>query len=206
MDAATASRIFEPFFTTKAAGQGTGLGLSIVYGIITQSNGHIEVQTAPGQGTTFLLRLPRVERAVDAAAVAVAAGPAAVALGDETVLIAEDKPLVRRILRKALLGAGYTVLEAENGEEALALAGAHDGRIDLLLTDVVMPGKGGFDLSEALIAVRPETRTIFMSGHPPGSSARAQVDASGWPCLQKPFSFETLSRAMREVLEGECAA
>jgi two-component system, cell cycle sensor histidine kinase and response regulator CckA len=129
-----------------------------------------------------------------------------VAEGTETILIAEDKPLVRRILRKALGGAGYTVLEAENGEQALDLAGTHDGRIHLLLTDVVMPGKGGYGLAQALMAVRPDTRTIFMSGHPPGSTARAQVDSSGWPCLQKPFSFETLSQTMRAVLEAERAA
>jgi PAS domain S-box-containing protein len=205
MDRETAARIFEPFFTTKAAGQGTGLGLSIVYGIITQSDGRIELRTAPDRGTTFELRLPRVERPAEAPAATVPA-PVAVASGTETILIAEDKPLVRRILRKALTGAGYTILEAENGEQALTLARAHEGRIHLLLTDVVMPGTGGYDLSQALMALRPETRTVFMSGHPPGSAARAQVDSSGWPCLQKPFSFETLSRAMRQVLDSERAA
>jgi PAS domain S-box-containing protein len=204
MDSDTAARIFEPFFTTKGVGQGTGLGLSIVYGIITQSEGRIEVQTAPGHGTTFLLRLPRVEPPAEAAPVLSA--PVAVARGTETILIAEDKPLVRRILRKALVGAGYSVLEAENGEQALELALTHEGRIHLLLTDVVMPGRGGYDLAQALMAARPETRTLFMSGHPPGSSARALVDSSGWPCLQKPFSFETLSQRMREVLEAERAA
>ena len=200
----TAARIFEPFFTTKAAGQGTGLGLSIVYGIITGSDGRIEVQTSPGQGTTFLLRLPRVEAPSESAQAPPAVVP--LARGSETILVAEDKPLVRRILRKALGSAGYTVLEAENGEQALAVARSYEGRIHLLLTDVVMPGTGGFDLSQALMALRPDTRTIFMSGHPPGSSARAQVDSTGWPCLQKPFSFDTLSQALREVLDAECAA
>jgi DNA-binding NtrC family response regulator len=126
--------------------------------------------------------------------------------GTETILVAEDKPLVRRILRKALDAAGYTVIEAGNGDEALALAASHDGPIDLLLTDVVMPGIGGYDLSLRLSSVRPQIRTIFMSGHPPGSLARELVDSSGWPCLQKPFSFETLSRAMRSVLDAERAA
>jgi CheY-like chemotaxis protein len=204
MDSETAARIFEPFFTTKAADRGTGLGLSIVYGIITQHGGRIEVETTPGVGTTFLLHLPRVERtAVEARPPELSTG---LEPGSETVLLAEDKPLVRRILRKALDGAGYTVLEAENGADALRLARAHPGRIDLLLTDVVMPGTGGFDLSIALRLERPEMRTIFMSGHPPGSAAREQVDQSGWPCLQKPFSFERLSQAMRAVLTAEQAA
>jgi DNA-binding NtrC family response regulator len=126
--------------------------------------------------------------------------------GTETILIAEDKPLVRRILSKALAGAGYTVLSADNGAEALALAREHNGPIHLLLTDVVMPGTGGYELAVAITAERSETRVIFMTGHPAGAAAREQVDRSGWPCLQKPFSFETLSVTLREALTAEHAA
>ena len=201
----TASRIFEPFFTTKEAGRGTGLGLSIVAGIVTQSQGRIAVETEVGRGTTFLLYFPRVDAKSDAAARPVSQAPS-LDRGSETVLIAEDKALVRRILRTALEKAGYTVLEAPDGEQALELARTHEGAIDLLLTDVVMPGTGGYALYEALATLRPETRVIFMTGHPPGAVAREAVDRSGAPCLQKPFSFDVLSREMRSVLDAGRAA
>ncbi len=205
MDPDTAARIFEPFFTTKAIGQGTGLGLSIVYGIITQSGGHIELETAPGAGTTFRLLLPRVEPAADTHE-ARPAQDGMLMRGTETILLTEDKPLVRRILRKALESAGYTIIEANDAAEALAVAASHQGPIDLLLTDVVMPGEGGFALSRAITALRPDTRTIFMSGHPPGALAREEVDASGWRCLQKPFSLATLSHELRATLDADRAA
>ena len=205
MDPDTAARIFEPFFTTKAIGQGTGLGLSIVYGIITQSGGHIELETAPGAGTTFRLLLPRVEPAADTHE-ARPAQDGTLMRGTETILLTEDKPLVRRILRKALESAGYTVIEANDAAEALAVAASHQGPIDLLLTDVVMPGEGGFALSRAITALRHDTRTIFMSGHPPGALAREEVDASGWRCLQKPFSLATLSHELRATLDADRAA
>jgi PAS domain S-box-containing protein len=204
MDSATAARIFEPFFTTKPADRGTGLGLSIVYGIVTQSGGRIDVETAPGRGTTILLHLPRVERNLETAAPPEV--QSSLEPGDETVLIAEDKPLVRSVLRKALSAAGYRVLEAENGEQALVVARAYDGPIDLLLTDVVMPEMGGAVLSHALTLERPELRTVFMSGHPAGSVERAPVDASDSPCLDKPFSFDTLSRELRLALDADRAA
>jgi PAS domain S-box-containing protein len=204
MDAETAARIFEAFFTTKEVGRGTGLGLAIVQGIITQSHGSVEVQTEPGRGTTFLLHLPRVDGKSDP----VRATPrqATIDRGSETILIAEDKPLVRRILKTALENAGYTVLEAVDGEQAVEVARRHPGQIDLLLTDVVMPGAGGFALYEALKAVRPTTDVIFMTGHPAGAAARADVDRSGAVCLQKPFSFDVLSRELRAVLDAARAA
>ena len=203
MDADTASRIFEAFFTTKEPGRGTGLGLAIVRGIITQAHGCVEVETELGRGTTFLLHLPQVDAKTDP--VRVAPRQATLERGTETILIAEDKPLVRRILKTALETAGYTVLEAGDGEQALNVARRHQGHIDLLLTDVVMPGAGGFALYEALQAVQP-TNVIFMTGHPPGAAAREEVDRSGAVCLQKPFSFDVLSRELRAILDAARAA
>jgi PAS domain S-box-containing protein len=204
MDAETASRIFEAFFTTKEPGRGTGLGLAIVHGIIAQNHGRVEVETAPGRGTTFLLHLPRVDAKNDP--IRTVPRQATIASGTETILIAEDKPLVRRILRTALENAGYTVLEAADGEQALEVARRHPAHIDLLLTDVVMPGAGGFALYEALTAMRPATTVLFMTGHPPGAAAREDVDRSGAVCLQKPFSFDVLSHELRTVLEAARAA
>jgi PAS domain S-box-containing protein len=204
MDPETAARIFEAFFTTKEAGRGTGLGLAIVQGIITQALGCIEVDTEPGRGTTFFLHLPRVDAKNEP--VRAVPQPTTLERGTETILIAEDKPLVRRILKTALENAGYRVLEAVDGEQAVEVARRHSGRIDLLLTDVVMPGAGGFALYQALKAVRPSTDVIFMTGHPPGAEARAEVDRSGAVCLQKPFSFDVLSRAMRAVIDAARAA
>jgi PAS domain S-box-containing protein len=204
MDPETAARIFEAFFTTKEPGRGTGLGLAIVHGIITQAQGRVEVDTEPGRGTTFLLHLPRVDAKNDP--VRVRPTLATLEPGTETILIAEDKPLVRRILKTALESAGYTVLEACDGTQALEVARRYSGRIDLLLTDVVMPGAGGFALYEALAAVRPSTTVVFMTGHPPGAAAREDVDRSGAVCLQKPFSFDVLSRELRAVLDAVRAA
>ena len=204
MDRETAGRIFEAFFTTKEPGRGTGLGLAIVHGIITQAHGRIEVETEPGRGTTFRLHLPRVDAKNDP--VRVASKKATLEPGTETILIAEDKPLVRRILKTALENAGYTVLEAADGTRALEVARVHPGHIDLLLTDVVMPGDGGYALYEALTALRPSTTVIFMTGHPPGAAAREDVDRSGAVCLQKPFSFDVLSRELRAVLKAARAA
>ncbi|HEY6361021.1 MAG TPA: ATP-binding protein, partial [Vicinamibacterales bacterium] len=200
----TASSIFEAFFTTKEPGRGTGLGLAIVQGIIAQSHGRIEVETELGRGTTFFLHLPRVEAKNDTKRIVPA--QATLEPGTETILIAEDKPLVRRILKTALENAGYTVLEAATGEEALDVARLYSGHIHHLLTDVVMPGAGGFALYEALTALRPGTTVIFMTGHPPGAAARKDVDRSGAVCLQKPFSFDVLSRQLRAILDAARAA
>jgi CheY-like chemotaxis protein len=204
MDRATASRIFEAFFTTKEVGRGTGLGLAIVQGIITQSHGRIEVETELGRGTTFFLHLPRIEAKNEP--VRVVPAQSRLEPGTETILIAEDKPLVRRILKTALENAGYTVLEAADGEEALNVARLYGGPIDLLLTDVVMPGAGGFALYQALTAERPGTAVVFMTGHPPGAPAREDVDRSGAVCLQKPFSFDVLSQHLRATLNAARAA
>src|SRR3989449_11176811 len=162
MDEATQSRIFEPFFTTKEQGKGTGLGLATVYGIVKQSNGYIWVYSEPGQGTSFKIYFPRVGPAEDFAdsptPPAIATVPA-----DQTILIAEDEDAVRLILVKVCSKAGYHILAATNGEEALALAEIHEGMIHLLITDVVMPGINGRVLADHITSRRPETKILYCS-------------------------------------------
>jgi PAS domain S-box-containing protein len=190
--------LFEPFFTTKEAGTGTGLGLATVYGIVKQAGGHIEVETGPARGTTFRVYLPRTE------------GPAAEegpseecppAPGSETVLLAEDEDEVRALARHVLRAGGYAVLEARDGDEALSLAGRHPGRIDLLLTDVVMPGLGGRQLAERLRALHPEARVLYLSGYTEDAVVRHGVSREEVHFLQKPFLPAALARKVREVLD-----
>ena len=199
MSAETQARIFEPFFTTKEQGKGTGLGLATVYGIVRQSGGHITVESAPGAGATFRLYLPRVDEAVTpvAAPRAVAAPPT----GRETVLVAEDEPLVRTLARRVLEQAGYTVLAAAGGAEALETARRHDGPIHLLLTDVVMPEIGGRDLARRLGEVRPEVPVLYMTGYSDEAVARQGVLDPGTALIQKPFTPAALARKVREVLD-----
>ena len=163
IDAEVRPHIFEPFFTTKAPGHGSGLGLSTVYGIVTQSGGTIQVDSYPGQGTAFTIHLPRLE---DVAAVA-SAPPAEEAPrgGSETILVVEDQDELRSLICEVLEDAGHTVLAAANGLEALARAESHGGAVDLLLTDVVMPGMNGRELAERLTALRPGLRVLFVSGY-----------------------------------------
>jgi PAS domain S-box-containing protein len=201
MDAETAARIFEPFFTTKEPGRGTGLGLSMVYSIVTQSGGGIEIETAPGRGTTFLLHFPRVKAEEDRAT-----GANAIRTGEETILLVEDQRPIRLLLTQQLKRAGYSVLAAGSADEAVNVAAAHDGTIDLLVTDVMLHGTGGFALSESIAASRPGTKVLFITGYPPGATEREPIDAAGLPCLQKPFSFEVLSRQLRATLEEARAA
>ncbi|MGH7528964.1 MAG: MASE1 domain-containing protein [Gemmatimonadales bacterium] len=199
MDAATKARLFEPFFTTKEPGRGTGLGLATVYSIVKQSGGYIWAYSEPGQGTTFKVYLPRVEGAPDKA---VAPGPAPVAAGSETVLVVEDQAEVRGLTVRILEARGYTVLAAENGREALELAGRHLKRIDLLLTDVVMPGLNGRELALRLTAQRRDIKVLFVSGYT-GEAIRqhglVELDAA---FLQKPFTPDVLARKVRETLDG----
>lgn len=190
MDATVKAHLFEPFFTTKPPGSGTGLGLSTVYGIVQQSRGWIGVTSEPGQGTTFRILLPRFEGASeDEAAVETAA---AAPLGGETVLIAEDQPEIRHLAGRILREYGYTVIEAENGEDALKKAQEYPGVIHLLLSDVVMPGMSGPELAGRLQALRPQTGVLLMSGYPGG-----EVTAG----LQKPFTPEELASAVRTALD-----
>jgi PAS domain S-box-containing protein len=199
MDAATKAHLFEPFFTTKKVGKGTGLGLATVYGIVQQSRGHIEVHTQPEQGTTFKVYLPRVEEPL--AAVRPAPDSLRVPGGSETVLLAEDEEAVRLVVRLALLTKGYTVLEAANGSEAVVLFQRHAGRIDLLITDVVMPKMAGRQLAETLTSQRPGLKVLYLSGYTDDAVVRHGVLETGMPFLQKPFTPTALARKVREVLE-----
>jgi PAS domain S-box-containing protein len=188
------SHLFEPFYTTKPAGHGTGLGLSTVYGIVRQHGGFVEVESEPGRGAAFRVHLPAVEGERAAGEEPPRAEP--LPRGDETVLLVEDEGPVRDVARAVLDRLGYRVLAAANGEEALALVARHPGPVDLLLTDVVLPGPGGPEVAAAVRARRPACRVLFMSGYPENLAA----GLAGVPFLPKPFSPETLARKIREVL------
>jgi CheY-like chemotaxis protein len=197
MDESTLLRAFEPFFTTKA--QGTGPGLSTVYGIVTQSGGQVEAETEQGRGSVFSVYLP----AVTAQPRAPAATPPAAPFGGgtETVLLVEDEEVVRNLARRVLRDSGYHVIEAGSGEEALRLAGECPGRIDLLLTDVVMPGMNGRELAERLGEIRPETRVVFMSGYTEDVILKRGVSGDR-AFLAKPFTPPMLARSVREALDA----
>ncbi len=199
MDAETRSHLFEPFFTTKEVGKGTGLGLATVYGIVTQSGGTVSVYSEPGRGTTFKLYLPRVE---DAAGRPVPAGlPAPPVKGSETILVVEDEKAVRSLACEVLKRNGYTVLEARHGDEALAVSDRHEGRIALMLTDMVMPGKRGPDVARQLAAVRPDMKVLYMSGYADSGIVHQGVLDAGTAFLAKPFTPTALARKVREVLD-----
>ncbi len=197
MDETTLQRIFEPFFTTKEHGKGTGLGLSTAYGIVRQSGGAITAESAPGAGTTFRILLP--ETTEGAPSSAPPPSRAATTRVQGTVLLAEDESAVRRVLVRTLRDRGFTVLEAEDGEVALAIAAAYQGEIDALVTDVVMPRLGGRELASRLGAQRPGTRVLFMSGYAGGSSPGDTLPANA-AYLQKPFPADTLLKRLRELL------
>jgi two-component system, cell cycle sensor histidine kinase and response regulator CckA len=196
MDEATQARIFEPFFTTKEVGKGTGLGLSTVFGIVRQSGGHIWVYSEPGRGSTFKIYLPVA--AQQAADVAPPEEPVVDLRGTETVLLVEDEEQVRKLAHAILSRAGYTVLEAPNGGEALRI-GAPGPRVDLLLTDMVMPRVSGATLAAQLQAQRPGLRVVFMSGYT-DTSAGEQGLPPGAIFIQKPFTPEVLLRKVRQAL------
>src|SRR5688572_1784881 len=198
MDADTRSRAFEPFFTTKPVGEGTGLGLSTVYGIVKQSDGELLLATAPNEGATFTLYFPRTHAPEIAGPVA----PTAPALipGTETILLVEDEPMVRELFRDVLLEAGYTVLEAKNGMEAMEIASRHTKPIHLMVTDVIMPGMGGGELVRQMAAARPEVKVLYVSGYTDDVLVRRGVIESGTAFLQKPCMPEDLARVVRQIL------
>ena len=197
MDERTQARLFEPFFTTKELGRGTGLGLATVYGIVRQSGGHIRVRTRLHHGSTFTVYLPRVEGdpAGDEAGAADAMPP-----GTETVLVVEDEEAVRALARRVLLSRGYRVLEAGSAADALALVEKSAGRIDLLLTDVVMPDMGGPVLAERLVRDRPDLRVLYISGYAEEAIQRHGILPAGGMLLEKPFTADQLARQVRESL------
>jgi CheY-like chemotaxis protein len=203
MDEHTKAHIFEPFFTTKAVGKGTGLGLASVFGIVHQAGGWIDVESEPGRGSTFTIYLPQC--APDHRPQPLTSSPAETAGTDflhnkETVLLVEDDRDLAIILQGALESAGYTVLQAACGQEALNLCGQHSGQIDLLVTDLVMPGLNGRQVSEHVTALRPGIRVLFISGYTDDEQIRQAVRLSGQPFLQKPFTPLDLVRKLREVM------
>ncbi len=198
MDEVTRARIFEPFFTTKGD-LGTGLGLSTVYGIVKQSGGHVSVASQPGQGTTFEVYLPAATGSTSRPARA-SAGNGKLT-GHETVLLVEDEIAVRRILKKVLRGAGYLVIDAANAEEALRASAERPGNVDVVLTDVVMPGKTGRELVERLLLERPSLRVIYMSGYTPNAALALEGVEDSSAFLQKPIRPVQLLAKLREVLD-----
>jgi PAS domain S-box-containing protein len=197
MDKETQSRIFEPFFTTKEKGKGTGLGLSTVYGIVKQSGGYVMVQSEQGQGTTFQIYLPEAEGVSEGHALP---APSAALGGSETILLVEDEESVRQLVRDTLTAKGYRVLEADSGEAGLAESTRHQGKIDLVITDVVMPGMSGRELVKHLAQSRPTAKVLFLSGYTEDSIVNEGSIEGGTAFLQKPFSLYSLSRKVREVL------
>jgi PAS domain S-box-containing protein len=203
MDARTRARLFEPFFTTKAPGKGTGLGLATVYGIVKQARGAIYVESEPGKGTTFTLYLPRVGVAPDVEPAAAPAAPPSMEWlrGWETILLVEDEEAVRDLAREILHQAGYTVLGARHGGDALVIGDRHPAPIHLLVTDVVMPELGGPDLADRLRERRADLRVVFMSGYTDDTIELHGVIGPGHVLVRKPLTPDALLRTVREVLD-----
>ncbi|MBA3498252.1 MAG: response regulator [Gemmatimonadales bacterium] len=200
MDGPTLERIFEPFYSTKAPSAGAGLGLASVYGIVKQSSGHIEAVSAPGQGATFTIYLPRHE---GSGPVGAAERPREPGGGTETILLVEDEAQVRELARRVLQRAGYTVLAAPDGEAATAIADRHPGHIHLLITDMLLPHLGGRELAARLGIHRPAIKVIYVSGTSDSSIARLRLVQPGMEFLEKPFSLDRLLRTVRQALGGE---
>ncbi|MEV4349360.1 ATP-binding protein [Actinoplanes sp. NPDC049596] len=193
-------RAFEPFFTTKASGEATGLGLATVYGIVTQADGEVGITSEPGLGTTVTVLLPAGAREESSPAAAVPAG--STQGHGETLLVVEDEAALRDVAGRILSGAGYQVLKAECGAQALDVAARHSGQIDLLLSDVVMPGMLGKELAERLVRERPDTRVLYMSGYAqPVLHSQGTLDP-GVALLEKPFTADDLLAAVRKRLDG----
>jgi PAS domain S-box-containing protein len=198
MDAETRARAFEPFFTTKEKGKGTGLGLSMVYGIVKQSGGYIDIHSSPGAGTTFKIYLPRTDEVADedkSSEEVVRSHQ-----GNETVLVVEDEDSLRTLTRHSLELCGYTVLEGKNGVEASEISRGHQGTIELLLTDIVMPGMNGRALAEEITRQRPEIKVVYMSGYTGQTIGEQGPVKPGSFFLAKPFTRETLTSKIREAL------
>jgi CheY-like chemotaxis protein len=203
MDPGTLAHIFEPFFTTKEVGKGTGLGLATVYGIVMQSGGQIHVDSEPGHGTTFTIYLPRVREAASPPKEAAPAGRIASPSYSKTVLLVEDSDTVRELTRNILELTGYDVLEAGSPEDAIRLCESHEGEIHLLLTDVVMPGMSGRDLSDRLRPGRPAMKVLYMSGYTDEAIVDHGILDAGIHFIPKPFSPASMSQKILEVLNSD---
>lgn len=200
MDAATAERIFEPFFTTKGLGVGAGLGLSAAHGIVRQSGGSISVRSEPGRGTTFNVLLPRVVGGVDETTLPVEPRPDS--FGGETILVVDDDGVLRNLVRRILEEFGYGVVEASNGHQALRMFDEPAERIDLVVTDIVMPELGGLELRDRLKSRRPDLKVLFMSGYSGDSLADGGEHIGETTVLQKPFAPTALGLAVRRLLDA----
>jgi two-component system cell cycle sensor histidine kinase/response regulator CckA len=200
MDRETQAHIFEPFFTTKERGKGTGLGLATVYGVVKQSGGFVWVHSEPGQGTAFEILLPRVEESVRTVAQDTRSGGSWG--GSETVLLVEDEESLRKLILRMLSENGYAVLEAASAIQAMEIARQVQGKIDLLLTDVVMPGMNGSELADQLVSLYPQIKTLYMSGYTEFAVRLSDIVRQERRLLQKPFTQQSLLRKIREVLES----
>jgi two-component system cell cycle sensor histidine kinase/response regulator CckA len=194
------ARVFEPFFTTKEVGKGTGLGLSVVHGIVEQCGGHVDVYTESGIGTAFKVYLPAVRGAAEHADAT--REPGEKEYGTETVLLVEDDAAVRKFAAMSLRQYGYYVLEANNGPEGLYMLNTRGGKLDLLITDVVMPGMSGRQLAEAVEARFPDIKVLYMSGYTDDAIVKHGVLESEIQFLNKPFTHDGLVRKVREVLDA----
>ena len=200
MDAATLDHLFEPFFTTKEMGKGTGLGLPMVYGIVQQNRGCVEVESQPGQGTTFNIYLPRLESAVEAPGNRISL--AAKLEGSETILVVEDEEALRTLLCRFFRLYGYNVLEARHGGEALLLCERHPGPIHLMVTDVVMPQMSGKELADRLAPLHPEMMVVFMSGYTDSDLSGYGAPDSSQRFISKPFRPMDLVKMVRNSLDA----
>jgi two-component system cell cycle sensor histidine kinase/response regulator CckA len=200
IDKETMAKLFEPFFTTKDVGEGTGLGLATVYGIVKQNKGFVEVESEPGEGSTFTVYLPR--HAAGAEQIEMEGAPVPAARGRETILLVEDEPAILKLATKMLESKGYTVVAASTPGEAIHLAREHRGEIHLLVTDVVMPEMNGRDLAKNVLSLYPQIRRLFMSGYTSDVIAHQGVLEEGVHFLQKPFSAHDLAAQVRLVLDG----
>jgi two-component system cell cycle sensor histidine kinase/response regulator CckA len=205
MDDATRQRVFEPFFTTKEVGRGTGLGLAMVYGIVQQMAGAVQVESQPGRGSTFRLWFPRATASASTTEAAAGTRASAVAHGHETLLVVEDETAVRHYLKHVLEANGYRVLIAEHPARAISLLEERDQRVDLLISDVVMPGTSGPDLARRLQRERPGVGVLFISGYTGNALATSVRDLTSTHFLSKPFSRNELLAKVREILSAAAA-